>query len=86
MKGTVVADPNYPFVQYLTSKSGHLTKQDTWKCPKGVRIRGVPLYLESFDYSLKRGGRQQSFVNEWSLLPMCTLHILGVFRRKVPYA
>ncbi len=44
IKRTIVAGPNSTFVYYLTA---HLTKQDTWNGPKGVRIREVPFYCHS---------------------------------------
>ncbi len=37
----------------MSLKSGHLTKQDTWNGPKGVRIRGAPLYIILWGDTLK---------------------------------
>ena len=31
---------------FVYLKSGHLTNQGTFLCPKGVRIREVPLYID----------------------------------------
>ena len=40
-------DTFVPYFVYTIQpqKSGHLTNQDTSFCPKGVQIRGVPLYI-----------------------------------------